>query len=239
MGRRVESKDEGMGRKEQGQRAKGEGRGGGEESSLARSCAIAGYYYLSGRTTCSIPAVAGQRAIPTDIDPWSRPFSFWNQSWTKVSHGCQEKDSSKAHCFNCGSQSCKKRFYSENAFYQRLRSKAGKPGRPSVQLIKAWDREKYEFVPFFPLQNEEHLSADQLAKKQGDQKAKMHEAITRANDAIEAARRRAHAEGSEEESLTSDDSSSTRTCEEVQRGAFMTEDAFNMVKEEAAKHEDV
>ena len=27
-----------------------------------------------------------RRAIPTEIDPWSRPWSYWNRPWKQVAH---------------------------------------------------------------------------------------------------------------------------------------------------------
>ena len=71
------------------------------------------------------------RAIPTEIDPWSRPFSFWDRPWKQV---CAESLSGGA--FSCGSQSCRaKSFGSETAFWQHLCAKAHTRGHPDKEII--------------------------------------------------------------------------------------------------------
>ena len=62
------------------------------------------------------------RAIPTEVDPWSRPFS-WDRPWKQV---CAE--SLSGGVFSCGSQSCRaKSFGSETAFWQHLSAKVYTP----------------------------------------------------------------------------------------------------------------
>ena len=47
-----------------------------------------------------------QRAIPTDIDPWARPFSFWDRPWKQA---CA--DSLSGAMYSCGSQSCRSKSF--------------------------------------------------------------------------------------------------------------------------------
>ena len=43
--------------------------------------------------------LAWHRAIPTDVDPWPRPFSYWDRPWKQV---CA--DSLSGGVYSCGSQ---------------------------------------------------------------------------------------------------------------------------------------
>ena len=88
-----------------------------------------------------------QRAIPTDIDPWSRPFSFWDRPWKQV---CAESLSKGA--FSCGSQSCRaKSFGSETAFWQHSCAKAHTRGHPDREIIKKWEAEVARGEVYTPL----------------------------------------------------------------------------------------
>ena len=88
-----------------------------------------------------------QRAIPTEIDPWSRPFSFWDRPWKQV---CAESLSKGA--FSCGSQSCRaKSFGSETAFWQHLCAKAHTRRDPDREIIKKWEAEAARGEVYTPL----------------------------------------------------------------------------------------
>ena len=98
--------------------------------------------------------------------------------------------------FSCGSQSCKgKVFYDENAYYQHLCSKAGKPGHPFCYVLS-------EAILL-------SLAAFRLWGL-----VQMKEAIQRAEKTIQ---EKAHAA---EEEDTTDSEDSTKTCHEVEREAF-------------------
>ena len=111
-----------------------------------------------------------QRAIPTDIDPWSRPFSFWDRPWKQV---CAESLSKGA--FSCGSQSCRaKSFGSETAFWQHLCAKAHTRGHPDREIIKKWEAEAARGEVYTPLLvNPERISG--LAEL--EQQAKLKESM--------------------------------------------------------------
>ena len=80
--------------------------------------------------------LAWHRAIPTEVDPWSRPFSFWDRPWKRV---CA--DSLSGGVYSCGSQSCRsKSFGSETAFWQHLVANHTR-GHPDKTVIKKWEQE--------------------------------------------------------------------------------------------------
>ena len=86
------------------------------------------------------------RAIPTEVDPWSRPFS-WDRPWKQV---CAE--SLSGGVFSCGSQSCRaKSFGSETAFWQHLSAKAHTRGHPDREIIKKWEAEAARGEVYTPL----------------------------------------------------------------------------------------
>ena len=91
--------------------------------------------------------LAWQRAIPTDIDPWSRPFSFWDRPWKQV---CA--DSLSGGVYSCGSQACRsKSFGSETAFWQHLVAKSHTRGHPDKAMVKQWEAEAAQGVEYTPL----------------------------------------------------------------------------------------
>ena len=92
------------------------------------------------------------RAIPTEVDPWSRPFSFWDRPWKQV---CAE--SLPGGVFSCGSQSCRaKSFGSETAFWQHLSAKAHTRGHPDREIIKKWEAEAARGEVYTPLLVDPH-----------------------------------------------------------------------------------
>ena len=113
-----------------------------------------------------------QRKIPVETDPWSRPAEFWNQSWKAVTAASLSKG-----YFHCGSQSCKKSFDNETAYWQHLNSKAGKPGHPSGKIFANWRKESAG-EPYVPLLMDPNWESGlQEEKKQAELKAKMAEAL--------------------------------------------------------------
>ena len=113
-----------------------------------------------------------QRKIPVETDPWSRPAEFWNQSWKAVTAASLSKG-----YFHCGSQSCKKSFDNETAYWQHLYSKAGKPGHPSGKIFANWKKESAG-EPYVPLLMDPNWESGlQEEKKQAELKAKMAEAL--------------------------------------------------------------
>ena len=87
------------------------------------------------------------RAIPTEVDPWSRPFSFWDRPCKRV---CA--DSLSGGVYSCGSQSCRsKSFGSETAFWQHLAAKSHTRGHPDKTVMKKWEQEVSEGVEYVPL----------------------------------------------------------------------------------------
>ena len=113
-----------------------------------------------------------QRKIPVETDPWSRPAEFWNQSWKAVTAASLSKG-----YFHCGSQSCKKSFDNETAYWQHLYSKAGKPGHPSGEIFANWKKESAG-EPYVPLLMDPNWESGlQEEKKQAELKAKMAEAL--------------------------------------------------------------
>lgn len=104
-----------------------------------------------------------QRSIAVDIDPWSRPQVFWNQSWTKICQLSLVKEGKKK-VFYCGSQGCRKKFDNESSFWQRLNSKSGKPGHPSRDICKRWCRDQ----PYIPVDDPEHPISEEVAVNQRD-----------------------------------------------------------------------
>ena len=113
-----------------------------------------------------------QRQIPVETDPWSRPAEFWNQSWKAVTAASLSKG-----YFHCGSQSCKKSFDNETAFWQHLNSKKGKPGHPSSKIFANWRKESAG-EPYVPLLMDPNWESGlQEEKKQAELKAKMAEAL--------------------------------------------------------------
>ena len=113
-----------------------------------------------------------QRKIPVETDPWSRPAEFWNQSWKAVTAASLSKG-----YFHCGSQSCKKSFDNETAYWQHLYSKSGKPGHPSGEIFANWKRGSAG-EPYVPLVMDPNWESGlQEEKKQAELKAKMAEAL--------------------------------------------------------------
>ena len=113
-----------------------------------------------------------QRKIPVETDPWSRPAEFWNQSWKAVTAASLSKG-----YFHCGSQSCKKSFDNETAYWQHLYSKSGKPGHPSGEILANWKKESAG-EPYVPLVMDPNWESGlQEEKKQAELKAKMAEAL--------------------------------------------------------------
>ena len=113
-----------------------------------------------------------QRKIPVETDPWSRRAEFWNQSWKAVTAASLSKG-----YFHCGSQSCKKSFDNETAYWQHLHSKSGKPGHPSGEIFANWKKESAG-EPYVPLVMDPNWESGlQEEKKQAELKAKMAEAL--------------------------------------------------------------
>ena len=82
-----------------------------------------------------------------EVDPWSRPFSFWDRPWKQV---CAE--SLSGGVFSCGSQSCRaKSFGSETAFWQHLCAKAHTRGHPDREIIKKREAEAARGEVYTPL----------------------------------------------------------------------------------------
>ena len=153
-----------------------------------------------------------QRAIPIETDPWARPAQFWNRPWKQVCEESKlvEKSTGKTVYF-CGSQTCRRKFSDETAFWQHLNSKGGTAGHPSKKVIQSWNSDSAEFEPVRDL---EHETAEERAQRQQDQKQRMYDAIKKANKAIEAMTRRAHGKD-EEESSTSAESEDSQGDDEV------------------------
>ena len=153
-----------------------------------------------------------QRAIPIETDPWARPAQFWNRPWKQVCEESklEEKSTGKTVYF-CGSQTCRRKFSDETAFWQHLNSKGGTAGHPSKKVIQSWNSDSAEFEPVRDL---EHETAEERAQRQQDLKQRMYDAIKKANKAIEAMTRRAHGKD-EEESSTSAESEDSQGDDEV------------------------
>ena len=79
------------------------------------------------------------RAIPTEVDPWSRPFSFWDRPWKQV---CAES-------LSCGSQSCRAKSF--GSVWQHLCAKAHTRGHPDREIIKKWEAEAARGEVYTPL----------------------------------------------------------------------------------------
>ena len=131
-----------------------------------------------------------QRSIAVDIDPWSRPQVFWNQSWTKICQLSLVKEGKKT-VFYCGSQGCRQKFDNESSFWQHLNSKSGKPGHPSRDICKRWCRDQ----PYIPVDDPEHPISEEVAVNQRDMYTRIEAQIRASRERTAEAVARAHAEG--------------------------------------------
>ena len=130
-----------------------------------------------------------QRAIAVEIDPWSRPQIFWNQCWSKICELSRVKEGEKT-AFYCGSQGCRKRFDNESSFWQHLNSKAGKPGHPPRDICKRWGCDQ----PYIPVDDPEHPTPEEIARKQRDLYGKLEAGIKAARGRVAEMVQRAHGE---------------------------------------------
>ena len=151
-----------------------------------------------------------QRSIAVDIDPWSRPQVFWNQSWAKICQLSLVKEGKKT-VFYCGSQGCRKKFDNESSFWQHLNSKSGKPGHPSRDICKRWCRDQ----PYIPVDDPEHPIPEEVAVNQRDMYTRMEAQIRASRERTAEAVARAHAEGdaSTSDMIGSDDFSGAESTD--------------------------
>ena len=149
--------------------------------------------------------LAWQRAIPTDIDPWSRPFSFWDRPWKQVCADCLS-----GGVYSCGSQACRsKSFGSETAFWQHLVAKSHTRGHPDKAIVKQWEAEAAQGVEYTPLLVDPNwISGLAEIEQQAKLKESMRLRLKTSSDAEED-------EAGEESSLTNDTQVSVAQHSEV------------------------